>query len=357
LSLLKQNDELKLKLIQLVKADGVSIASAARQLGLKERSCQEFFSKTKFWQQLWWAENQEYVNEYFRGLVAVAAPESWVKPKVNLPPRTKENAEIYDHVGQIIKNIHHSNTSGIIYYGNYEDGVVDNSRILLISDMHIPYHHPDTLEFLQHLKDKYQPTRIICLGDELDKHALSFHDSDPDLPSAGDELRMALPVIAKLKEMFPVMDILESNHGSLVYRKAHAHGIPRHYLKSYNDVLGVDDNWKWHYEMTIELPNGNRCYLHHGKTANVTKTSQTMSMCAVQGHYHETFKTEYWGNPNGLFWAMQAGCLINDKCYAFNYNNVNLKRPIIGTGLIIDSMPVLEAMVLDSEGRWENRLK
>jgi hypothetical protein len=255
---------------------------------------------------------------------------------MNLPPRTNENTQLW---------------------GKVKDAVVDNSRILLISDMHIPYHHPDTLEFLQYLKDKYQPTRIICLGDELDKHALSFHDSDPDLPSAGDELRMALPVIAKLKEMFPVMDILESNHGSLVYRKAHAHGIPRHYLKSYNDVLGVDDNWKWHYEMTIDLPNGNRCYLHHGKSANVTKTSQTMSMCAVQGHYHETFKTEYWGNPNGLFWAMQAGCLINDKCYAFNYNNVNLKRPIIGTGLIIDSTPVLEAMILDSEGRWENRLK
>ena len=61
----------------------------------------------------------------------------------------------------------------------------DNSRVLLISDMHIPYHHPDTLEFLQYLKDKYKPTRVICLGDELDKHALSYHDHDPDLPSAG----------------------------------------------------------------------------------------------------------------------------------------------------------------------------
>lgn len=67
MSELKQNDDLKLKLIQLVRADGVSVASAARQLGIKERSAQEFFSKTKHWQQLWWAENQEYVDEYFRG--------------------------------------------------------------------------------------------------------------------------------------------------------------------------------------------------------------------------------------------------------------------------------------------------
>lgn len=231
-------------------------------------------------------------------------------------------------------------------------GGVSNSRILVISDMHIPYHHPDTIKFLQHLKDKYNPTRVICLGDELDKHSLSFHDSDPNLPSAGDELRIALPVIQVLKEMFPIMDILESNHGSLLYRKAHVSGIPRQYLKSYNEVLGVDNRWKWHFDLVVDLPNGQKCYFHHGKSANVTKTSQTMSMCAVQGHHHEYFKIEYWANPLALNWAMQCGCLIDDSSYAFNYNNVNLKRPIIGTGLIIDSQPVLEPMVLGSDGKW-----
>jgi transcriptional regulator with XRE-family HTH domain len=61
----------------------------------------------------------------------------------------------------------------------------NNQRILTISDLHIPYHHRDSLAFLAYLKAKYKPTRIICLGDELDKHALSYHDSDPDLASAG----------------------------------------------------------------------------------------------------------------------------------------------------------------------------
>lgn len=233
-----------------------------------------------------------------------------------------------------------------------KDNGEDNSRVLLISDMHIPYHHPDTIAFLKHLKDKYNPTRVICLGDELDKHSLSFHDSDPDLPSAGDELRAALPVVKELFEMFPKMDLLESNHGSLVYRKANHHGIPRHYIKSYNEVLGVDEGWQWWHDMTITLPNGNKCYLHHGKTTNITKTSQTMGMCSVAGHYHETFKVEYWANPNSLYWGLQIGCLIDNSAYAFNYNNCNLKRPIIGTGLIIESMPVLEPMVLGKDGRW-----
>lgn len=234
------------------------------------------------------------------------------------------------------------------------DGVEhDNSRILLISDLHIPYHHQDAIAFLLHLKEKFKPTRVICLGDEVDGHALSFHDSDPDLPSAGDEIRQALPVIAELFKIFPKMDILESNHGSLVWRKAKVFGIPKHYIKSYNEVLGVDSGWKWSFDLTVDLPNGQKCYMHHGKTSNIIQLSQQMGMNALQGHYHETFKIDYWGNSTGLYWGMQCGCLIDDDKLAFNYNNVNIKRPIVGTGLIIDSMPVLEPMRLDASGRWE----
>ena len=228
----------------------------------------------------------------------------------------------------------------------------DNSRVLVISDLHIPYHHKDAFVFLQHLKDKYDPTRVICMGDELDKHSLSYHDSDPDLSSAGDELTKSLPYVKKLHNMFPVMDILESNHGSLVWRKAKTHGIPRHYLKSYQDVLEVDEGWSWHFDLTIDLPTGNKCYFHHGKSADVTKLSQQMGMCAVQGHYHNDFKVTYWGNPVGLFWGLQTGCLVDDESYAFSYNNVNIKRPIIGTAVIINGQPVLEPMILNKKGRW-----
>jgi hypothetical protein len=148
------------------------------------------------------------------------------------------------------------------------------------------------------------------------------------------------------------MDILESNHGSLVWRKAKTSGIPRHYIKSYNEVLCVDDGWKWWFDLTITLPNGQQTYFHHGKTSDVKQLSTAMGMNSVQGHYHEGFKIDYWGNPNGLYWGMQCGCLIDDNSLAFSYNNVNVKRPVIGTGLIIDSLPILEPMILDKNGNW-----
>lgn len=228
----------------------------------------------------------------------------------------------------------------------------ENQRILTISDLHVPYHHRDALAFLAYLKAKYKPTRIICLGDMEDKHALSYHDSDPDLASAGDELAKALPVIAELHKLFPNMDILDSNHGSLVYRKAKTHGIPKHYIKPYNDVLGVGDGWKWHNDLVIKLPDGGSCYFHHGKSTRGLILTQQMGMSSVQGHYHNSFSVEYHGTPIALNWAMQTGCLIDYKSYAFSYANVNIKRAVIGTGLIINSQPVLVPLLMDENGSW-----
>lgn len=225
-----------------------------------------------------------------------------------------------------------------------DKGGEDNSSVLIISDMHIPYQHKDTLDFLSDLKAKYKPTRIICMGDELDHHALSFHDSDPDLRSAGDELEMARKTIASLHKLFPKMALLDSNHGSLVYRKAKHHGIPRSCIRSYQEVLGVDEGWQWVNDLIITLPEGDKVYFCHGKSQRGVQLSQNMGMSVVQGHFHSEFNIHYWSNPLQHFFSMQVGCLVDDASLAMAYNKLTLKRPILGVGLIVDGKPVLERM-------------
>ena len=56
-----------------------------------------------------------------------------------------------------------------------------NKRILVISDTHFPYQHPDCILFLAALRSEYKPDRVVHIGDEIDGHAISFHNSDPDL--------------------------------------------------------------------------------------------------------------------------------------------------------------------------------
>ena len=118
--------------------------------------------------------------------------------------------------------------------------------ILIISDQHIPHHHTDMMAFLRAIKKKYKPTRIVNIGDEIDGHAISYHSPNPDLASAGDELKISLETIHELEELFPKMDLVHSNHGSLIFRKALTHGLPKAFIKDYNEFLQVGKGWKGH---------------------------------------------------------------------------------------------------------------
>jgi len=231
-----------------------------------------------------------------------------------------------------------------------------NNRVLVIGDLHFPYQHPDTVAFLKEVKRVYKPDRVIQIGDEVDFHAISFHGADPDLLAPGDELVSAIKKLQPIYAMFPKVDLIESNHGSLVFRKAKAHGLPRHVFKSFREVLEAPMGWKWHFDLTIKLSNGSQCYFHHGKTSDPLKLSQSMGMSSVQGHFHEKFSINYWGNSLGLYWQGFTGCLVNDKSLAMSYNNTNLKRPIIGSLIILDGWPRLIPLVMNSHGRWIKKL-
>src|ERR1019366_8183090 len=108
----------------------------------------------------------------------------------------------------------------------------DNS-ILVVGDLHLPAQHRDTLAFLTAVKKKFKPTRVIFTGDELNWESISFHTKNPDLPSPSDELALVIKEVQPFYKLFPKVDILESNHGSLVYRKAIAAGLPTNVIKCY----------------------------------------------------------------------------------------------------------------------------
>tara|TARA_R110002012_G_scaffold6580_4_gene31347 strand:+ start:964 stop:1662 length:699 start_codon:yes stop_codon:yes gene_type:complete len=222
--------------------------------------------------------------------------------------------------------------------------------ILFISDLHAPYHHKDSLAFLEAVKNKYKPTRVVNVGDEADNHALSFHNSDPDLDSAGIELKRAKRYIKKLEVLFPKMELVHSNHGSMVYRKAKFAGMPRHVVRPYEEVLGTK-KWTWSNELILETPLGD-IFVCHGKKKNSEVYAKSIGMSVVQGHYHEDFRIGYMNSPGGVIWGMNVGCLIDDQALAFEYNKINPNKPMLGVGLAIEGVPCLVPMILDDKGRW-----
>jgi predicted phosphodiesterase len=226
-----------------------------------------------------------------------------------------------------------------------------NRCVLVISDLHIPYHHKDSFAFLKEVKKQFKPDTIVNIGDLLDFHAISMHEHNPDLPSAGDELSLAKSYIRELESIFPDVTEVDSNHSSLVYRRAIKFGMSAQFLRPYGEFLGTK-NWKWVDDLTLEMSNGKRVHFTHGKGADVLRVSQTMGMNTVQGHYHTKFSIGYWANPDDLFFGMQVGCLINQKSLAFSYAKNFSTRFMLGCGIIIDGIPRLLPMVLDTNGDW-----
>ena len=228
-------------------------------------------------------------------------------------------------------------------------------RILVISDLHIPYHHKDSFAFLREIKKSYKPDFVVNIGDLLDFHAISMHDHNPDLYSAGDELKQSRIYIKELESLFPEVTEVDSNHSSLVFRRALKYGMSKEFLKGYGDFLRTK-KWKWLDNLTLTMSNKQRCFFTHGRSADILKVSQTMGMSAVQGHYHTKFVISYWANPDNLFFGMNVGCLINQKSMAFSYAKNFKTRFILGCGMIVEGIPRLMPMVLNNKGNWIGKL-
>lgn len=230
-----------------------------------------------------------------------------------------------------------------------------SDSIFVIGDPHLPYQHVDMFEFVKAIMRKYRPDRYICIGDEVDGHRISYHEPSPELPGPKDECDQAAELLGELHSIIPKMDILESNHGSLPIRKSITAGLPNRFIKTYNDAWGVGPGWRWQFELVVQTKLG-PVYFHHGKSANVLRTSQAMGMSAVQGHYHELFGAQYWGNPLALHFAAQTGCLVDWKSLAMAYGKNNLKRPVLGSLMILDGKPVPIPMHIGKNHRWDRTL-
>lgn len=230
-----------------------------------------------------------------------------------------------------------------------------NQVILAIGDLHAPYMHQDAVRFLTAIKKKYKPDTVILMGDEVDAHATSYHEHDPDLPSAGDELRLAIKQLQPLYKLFPEATVIESNHGSLVYRKALTAGLPSAVIRGYREILQAPEGWTWKFDHVTPTPLGD-VYWHHGKSSSHKKLSQNIGMSAIQGHFHNEFYVSYWSSPKALYWDANAGCLVDHKSRAQAYGKNNLQKAIVGCIVIVSGIPQLIPMVLNSNSRWIGKL-
>ena len=225
-------------------------------------------------------------------------------------------------------------------------------RILTISDLQAPFQHRDALAFLKTLKKEIKPTITVCCGDEVDFHALSNYDHDPDGYSAGHELEEFMKGLYKL---FPEVKAVTSNHTARPFRKAYKFGLPRKFLRDYKEFLEAPEGWEWRDKWIVDEILFEHGEGVSGKNAALTKAERN-GRSTVIGHVHSHAGVQYHANSEELFFGMNTGCLIDNDAYAFAYGKHARYKPIIGTGIVMYGVPIFVPMILNKKGRWIGRL-
>ena len=81
---------------------------------------------------------------------------------------------------------------------------------------------------------------------------------------------------------------VDSNHSSLVYRRALKYGMSKQFLKDYGDFLGTK-KWKWVDDLTIDFKWPEMFFYTWEKCRCFESISNYGYAQPVQGHYHTKF--------------------------------------------------------------------
>ena len=211
----------------------------------------------------------------------------------------------------------------------YLNIIKEETRVLIIGDIHEPF----TLKgYLKHCKDtyaKYNCNKVVFIGDVIDNHYTSYHETDADGLGGLDELEIAIKGLRKWYDAFPDADILIGNHDRMIMRKAQTSNIPSKWIKSYKDVLEVP---KWNFIDRKIIDNVQ--YVHgEGGTAHTKCRADMMS--TVQGHLHTQCYVQHFVGQNYKVFGMQVGCGIDHDSYAMGYAKRG-KKPAIACGVVIN---------------------
>jgi|TARA_R100000329_G_scaffold5253_2_gene6882 hypothetical protein len=207
-------------------------------------------------------------------------------------------------------------------------GIINN--VLVIGDLHEPFSLDSYLEFCISKYEQFDCTEVVMIGDIIDNHYSSYHETNADGMGGADELEYAIERIARWYKAFPKATVIIGNHDRMVMRKAQTSSIPSKWIKSYKEVLEVPG---WNF--VERYVKDNVQYLHgEGGTAR-TKCRADM-MNTVQGHLHTQAYCEHYVGQNFRVFGCQVGTGINFSEYSFSYAKAG-KKPAIGCAVILNN--------------------
>lgn len=206
---------------------------------------------------------------------------------------------------------------------------LDCLRVLILSDIHIPFHDRRALETAIEAGRKMNPSAILLNGDVLDFYKGSHFEQNPDEVDIKDEIDMGRQFLGYLRERFPKARIIYKlgNHDerftTYIWRKSpELYGIPglslEHLLtgaiekpkrRAVEDIEFVGDKRK------ITIGHLNVWHGHEVGKGFIAPVNAARGLflrtldCGLMGHLHKGSQHEETTSNGKLVATWSTGCL------------------------------------------------
>ena len=128
---------------------------------------------------------------------------------------------------------------------------INHNNILLLSDIHVPYHNIQALTLALKYGLENEVNTILLNGDIIDFYAISRFEKDPRKRNFGHEVLMTRQFLATLRKLFP---------NAAIYYKCGNHDVRYdHYImRNAPDLLGMDE---FNFESLMHLDKHNITFI------------------------------------------------------------------------------------------------
>lgn len=234
-------------------------------------------------------------------------------------------------------------------------------RIVVLSDMQIPYHDKKAVDAVLEFVEDYQPDELFCVGDEADSPEPSRWNKGRAEEYAGT-LQKGLDKTSEIMVAFKEaigdrpFHVMRSNHGDRIqhYISKYAPALASLRELEYSKLLGYRENEITYHDKIYTFAPG--WIMAHGDEGNLVRTAGGTAMAlarktgssVVCGHTHrlgiQHEHTGYNGKIQNRLYGIEVGHLMDlSKASYLNTGSANWQQGI--AILYIDKGKVVPSVV------------
>lgn len=191
----------------------------------------------------------------------------------------------------------------------------ESNRVLIISDLHIPYHEPKALTAALNHGLENGANCVLINGDLIDFHKISRFQADPRKRDVVEEFKATRQFLEYLRELFPKAEIVwsEGNHDARYPNFLAAHALPL-----FNDPY-------YHLEQRLGLDELNIKFVHQNRLVMAGKLSISHGHMITRGIFAPV-------NPaRGVFLRTKASHLVGHSHQVSEHTEPTIYGDLITT--------------------------